>query len=171
MEKQQSIHTLSPLSWVRRSFTVQPAVENDLSDEVLAAGIPSRPRATCPSFVHCCDLLKFQNGRSSACVVSVLANTALTACRRLVTACCLASGGNISALFFQSWIQQRGGVVDCVDGEVTLQLVMLQLSQYTVLSAAAGVRAFARWSFVGATMCNAGSPAQLGGLVFYTRKK
>jgi len=64
--------TLSPLScWVRRSFTVQPAVKNDLSDQVglLAAGIPSKPRATCPSFVHFCDLLfhLFQDacGRSS----------------------------------------------------------------------------------------------------------
>jgi len=71
--RSNSPFTLSPLRWVRRSFTVQPAVKNDRSlRRSTAAGIPSRPRATCPTFVHCCDLL-FQNGRSSACVVSVLA--------------------------------------------------------------------------------------------------
>jgi len=58
MEKQQSIHTITTIScWVRRSFAVQPAVKNDLSDQVLAAGIPSKSWATCPCFVHCCDLL------------------------------------------------------------------------------------------------------------------
>jgi len=41
---------------VRRSSAVQPAVEKTLSDEVDAAGIPRRPRATWPSFGHSRDL-------------------------------------------------------------------------------------------------------------------
>lgn len=57
---------------MRHSTTVQPAV-NTLSDEVPAVGTPSRPRTTCPRFVHYIDLLS-QEGRSSVCMVSAIAN-------------------------------------------------------------------------------------------------